>query len=418
MRIDVVRFLLGVPWALGMSSIAAVARDAAITAPDVWGIELPVSNVDAACRFYSSALGCEVETAYSPESGAVLRNGNVRIVLRKSDARPDVDGAAGVYLSFRVADLDSTARAITAAGGSVGGTGPKKFALGQSLPIADPSGNPANLVALDGGEPAPAAPAIFNVGITVKSFEDSEPFFAKLGFRVFSREFLPESLPLERNGAVAIVLHARASVSATPGKRRSTLLLRTGDSQRAVATTRDAGIVVASNETRLGPAGPIVAFAGPLGVSLAFLEHSKAWLAFERFRALQGTWNGRSTKGWEEKVTYKTIARGSVVMETSFDAHPGETMLSAFHMDGDRLMLTHYCVAQNQPRLVATAFDDDGKTITFTFLDGTNLPSRDRGHMDKAIFRFEDADHFTSHWTWYQDGKESWMEEIRHARIP
>lgn len=140
--------------------------------------------------------------------------------------------------------------------------------------------------------------------------------------------------------------------------------------------------------------------------------------AFQKFKKLAGKWKGRSTKGWEETITYKTIAAGSVVVGESFDAHPNERMMTMFHMDNDRLMLTHYCVAKNQPRLVATSFADDGKTITFTFLDGGNLPTRDRGHMDKAVIRFVDDNHMTSHWTWYQNGKESWMEEIRLERLP
>ena len=140
--------------------------------------------------------------------------------------------------------------------------------------------------------------------------------------------------------------------------------------------------------------------------------------AFELFKKLEGKWRGRSTKGWEEVVNYKTIAKGSVVVGNSFDAHPNETMMTMFYLDGDRLMLTHYCVARNQPRLVATSFADAGKTITFTFLDGTNLPSRNSGHMDKMVFRFIDDNHAVSHWTWYQDGKEKWLEEINLERIP
>ena len=138
--------------------------------------------------------------------------------------------------------------------------------------------------------------------------------------------------------------------------------------------------------------------------------------AFERFRGLEGTWRGESTRGWAEDVFFKPIAGGSAVMETSFDAHPNETMVTMFVLDGDVLDLTHYCVAKNQPHLRATAFDEDGRTVTFTFVDGGNLASRDKGHMDKAVFRFEDADHVTTRWTWYQDGKETWMEEIRMRR--
>jgi hypothetical protein len=138
--------------------------------------------------------------------------------------------------------------------------------------------------------------------------------------------------------------------------------------------------------------------------------------AFERFQGLAGTWKGESTRGWKEDVSFRTIAGGSAVVETSFDAHPSETMLTLFAMDGERLRLTHYCVAKNQPRLEATSFADGGKTVTFTFVDGGNLPSRNRGHMDAAVFHFEDADHLTTRWTWYQDGKEQWLEEIRLTR--
>jgi len=152
-------------------------------------------------------------------------------------------------------------------------------------------------------------------------------------------------------------------------------------------------------------------------VSASSSEKSKstptsAQAAFERFKKLEGQWHGRSTKGWEETVSFKTIAQGSVVVENSFDAHPNETMMTMFYLDGERLMLTHYCVAKNQPRLEATSFENDGKTITFTFIDATNLSSRDKGHMDKAVFRFIDDNKFSTQWTWYQNGKESWMEEI------
>jgi hypothetical protein len=143
-----------------------------------------------------------------------------------------------------------------------------------------------------------------------------------------------------------------------------------------------------------------------------------AALAFERLKALEGDWDSFSTKGWAGRTSLRAIARGSALVATSQfeEAHPGETMLTVFHLDGERLMLTHYCVARNQPRLVATAISTDLSTITFTFRDGTNLPSREAGHMDQAVYRIEGKDRYTSRWTWYQDGKERWMEEIRYVR--
>jgi hypothetical protein len=140
--------------------------------------------------------------------------------------------------------------------------------------------------------------------------------------------------------------------------------------------------------------------------------------AFERLLALEGDWEGHSSEGWKDRVRFEKIARGSVLLETSqFEAHPGETMVTAHHLDGDRLVLTHYCVAGNQPRLVLSGSKNDGADLSFSFLDGTNMTSRDRGHMDRVEMHFIDADHFTSRWTWYQDGREQWLETIEFLRM-
>jgi hypothetical protein len=146
------------------------------------------------------------------------------------------------------------------------------------------------------------------------------------------------------------------------------------------------------------------------------IRGEQANAAFEKLKTLEGKWEGKSTKGWTERVEYDAIAGGSVLMERSFGAHPNEWMATMIHLDGDRLLLTHYCIAKNQPRLVATQVSDDLTKITFEFLDATNLKGRDQGHMDKVVFEFNGKDRFTSQWTWYQKGKESWMEKIEHRR--
>ena len=155
--------------------------------------------------------------------------------------------------------------------------------------------------------------------------------------------------------------------------------------------------------TRGGPAGP---------------DTPSAKEVFERFRALAGEWRGRSTRGWADRAEVLVIAAGSVVVSSSeFEAHPDETMLTMFHLDGDRLLLTHYCVAKNQPRLRMTSTAEGGKEVTFTFLDATNLASRNQGHMDSVVFRFQDPDHYSSRWSFFKDGREDWMEEIHYERV-
>lgn len=140
-----------------------------------------------------------------------------------------------------------------------------------------------------------------------------------------------------------------------------------------------------------------------------------ARLAFERFKALEGSWQGESTAGWRETITVRVIAQGSAVLFTSFDAHPGETMVTLVSLDGDRLRLTHYCVAGNQPRLEAKRVSADGRHVEMAFVDGGNLPSRDRGHMDSVVYELGD-DRYASRWTWFQDGEARWMEQIENRR--
>lgn len=164
-----------------------------------------------------------------------------------------------------------------------------------------------------------------------------------------------------------------------------------------------------------------VVFAASL-VAARETDSTKIRLAretFERLKKFEGHWVGQSTKGWTDTITYKTVASGSVVVEESFGAHPNETMYTMWSFDVDRLIMTHYCVARNQPRLVASEFSksDSGDVVVFNFLDITGAASRDKGHMDKCRITFLSDSLTKVQWTWYQDGKESWMEEILQKRV-
>jgi hypothetical protein len=175
-------------------------------------------------------------------------------------------------------------------------------------------------------------------------------------------------------------------------------------------------LAVAGDWSEVG--GAEAASAGPEVAPETVVDAATARQVFERFRALSGEWRGRSSTGWTDRSSVRVIAAGSVVVATSdFEAHPHETMITLYHLDGPRMMLTHYCVAQNQPRLQVTGVRDRGRSVTFSFRDGTNLLSRNQGHMDQAVFEFQDDDHFSSRWSFYRDGRKDWMEEIHYERI-
>jgi hypothetical protein len=139
---------------------------------------------------------------------------------------------------------------------------------------------------------------------------------------------------------------------------------------------------------------------------------------FARFTAMAGNWHAASTKGWTETNSYEVAAKGSAVINRShFEGEPNDGMMTTFYLDGDRLLLTHYCEAGNEPTLAAALIDDGGARVVFRFVNGTNMQSRDVGHMDSVEFRFVDADHVRSRWSWYAKGQERWFEEIEQVRV-
>jgi hypothetical protein len=159
----------------------------------------------------------------------------------------------------------------------------------------------------------------------------------------------------------------------------------------------------------------LLALALPLH---AAVTGEQARAAYARLQQLAGSWRARSTKGWTEKATYTLVGKGSAVLElSSFIDTPQESMASMFHLDGDRLLLTHYCEARNQPRLVATEISADGRSLVFSFLDGTNLHPPLEGHMHGVRLHLIDDDHMTSQWSFFKGGQEQWMEEITSERV-
>ena len=108
--------------------------------------------------------------------------------------------------------------------------------------------------------------------------------------------------------------------------------------------------------------------------------------------------------GQPVQVSYRMTAGGSALM-SEIVGH-GETMISMINFDGpNRLLLTHYCAVGNQPRMQASA-SPDGKTITFNFLDATNLDSPQSGHMDHVVIAMLGPDHHTEEWNFIDHGKE------------
>jgi hypothetical protein len=137
----------------------------------------------------------------------------------------------------------------------------------------------------------------------------------------------------------------------------------------------------------------------------AALAQSASQKSFDQLKSLSGNWEGKNSQGMPLQVTFRDTAGGSALM-SEIHGHGSEDMISMFSLDGpNRLLLTHYCGVGNQPRMQATA-SPDGKTITFDFLDATNLATPDAGRMQRVVFTVIDSNHHTEDWTFADHGKE------------
>ena len=133
---------------------------------------------------------------------------------------------------------------------------------------------------------------------------------------------------------------------------------------------------------------------------------NNAAAGFEKLKSLVGEWQGKTSEGEAVTLSYQLVSSGTALMETLTQANE-PNMITIYHLNGDKIMMTHYCSVGNQPRMQAAVPAGDIKSLRFVFLDGANLKSHGDGHIHSLTVTFQDNDHFTQEWTWRDGGKDS-----------
>jgi len=126
---------------------------------------------------------------------------------------------------------------------------------------------------------------------------------------------------------------------------------------------------------------------------------------FERMKSLLGTWEMKGEDGKVTTLTYSVVSNGTAILETMDAAGEKAAMITVYHPDREALMMTHYCGADNQPRMRCAKPAKDAGSLAFEFVDATNLAAPEAGHMHGLVITFVDADHITQEWTWTGKGK-------------
>jgi hypothetical protein len=138
-------------------------------------------------------------------------------------------------------------------------------------------------------------------------------------------------------------------------------------------------------------------------------QKSDGQKSFDKLKTLAGSWEAHVTtvpqqadlEGQLVQVSLRVTSMGNALMHEMSGAGRPDDPITMLYLDGDRLVLTHYCDAGNRPRMVGKV-SADGKTVEFDFLDVAG--STQHGHMHHAVFTVVDANHHTEDWTYMMPG--------------
>lgn len=132
---------------------------------------------------------------------------------------------------------------------------------------------------------------------------------------------------------------------------------------------------------------------------------------FEKLKGLEGKWDGEAT-GETFTFEYTLTAGGTTVVENQ-NMHGG--MMTMYTLDhgpaGDRVLVTHYCAAGNQPRMSSPGLADG--RASFEFVDVTGMSSDADPHMHGLKLTFGEDGTVTQDWTMFADAKEAGVVTIK-----
>jgi hypothetical protein len=138
----------------------------------------------------------------------------------------------------------------------------------------------------------------------------------------------------------------------------------------------------------------------------------------EWLKSMLGEWvqvdkGGKATDVVMSKM--RLTAGGSAILEILFPGTDQE-MVSLYYQDGDKLMMTHYCMLGNQPSMQAR-YGVDRNQLVFEFVSGTNMEPTD-SHMHRGTFTRADKNHLRTDWENFTDGKHNATHGFELMRRP
>ena len=139
--------------------------------------------------------------------------------------------------------------------------------------------------------------------------------------------------------------------------------------------------------------------------------------ALGRIKTLVGTWDGHiaTPDGPPGSVRYELTGGGNTVVEKLFPGTDHE-MMTVYHLDGERLLATHFCAMGNQP--VMKLEKATPTELSFGFASGTNMDASKDVHIHSGRLRFGEGGTLQSEWDVYEGAKKTSTNKFFLARKP
>lgn len=149
----------------------------------------------------------------------------------------------------------------------------------------------------------------------------------------------------------------------------------------------------------------ILAVVALVMLAVQGFAESDAQKAFEKLKILGGTWTG-VFEGKPIQVTIRVTSSGNLILHEATQSDDPYDPITTIYLDGDRLLMTHYCDAGNRPRFQGR-LSTDGKEVVFDLVDMANFDSHQHGHMQHVVFHFSDNNHHSEDWTFAANGEQT-----------
>lgn len=180
------------------------------------GLRIFVKDLDQAEKFYSQTLGFSVRERSKGVTELATNAWPIYLQGTSSAFTGNYPGAARTGLTIQTYKLLPQVDQLRAAGVPFYDSLLTRNGVGISIPFQDPSGNVLSLMEVQVQQVNSfQGVQIYNCGVTIAEMESAIQFYEHtLGFEEWSRNYLPNALPLKhRDGSFAFMIHYKEGLA-------------------------------------------------------------------------------------------------------------------------------------------------------------------------------------------------------------